>query len=461
MDTIVSQISEILTKEESILQRESQLNHFFSGLFCQLARQALELLDRQLIPSMKAQGYQIDHALDRKVSFFFGPVTYRRRRYVKTGSPAVYPVDELLNLEPKKRHSKYVQNVFAQASTLGVYRKVSEAIDLVSMLSISHQQLQQLATAVGEEIDQNQRNDLSHNPKSGEKKVPILYVEGDAFYVGAQGGGNIAVHRYQVCEGRQRIGKSRTTLVNYKEFIDLDRETAFEQLQNYLESTYDLSNTLLVTNSDEGTGYQKHNFSDLAGSVKAHEHFVDRYHVNRKIKARLRFVPEDLVKEFQKALWQYDSTLLSPLYDTLESLCETAKDSYELGELKKYIGRNWLWLKPFWQRPLLKGHESVIGTCESHHRYFTFRMKKQGRRWGERGAQAMVKLLSAKRNGEFDKYTDYVSFPEFEAQEYDWQKLQKEYQKPLSECKKKTKWNYSETSQAHLVSPRLRIGFRI
>ncbi|HEY0222354.1 MAG TPA: UPF0236 family protein [Lactovum miscens] len=274
---------------------------------------SLEMLDTQLVGPMREKGYQIARRRSRTVSFLFGTVTFRRRSFVKVGEVTFYPVDHLLGLAPKQRQSKYVQNVFAQASTLGVFRKVSELINLVSSLMISHQQLQQLSKQIGQEIDRNQSNALANAPTSGTRKVKILYLEGDAFSVGKQGGGNFYLHRLQVCEGRKRVEKQRTELRHYQEFIDLDREKAFEALENYLDQIYDLCETLIVSNSDEGSGYQKSDFDSLCGEAFCHEHFVDRYHVNKKIKERLKFVPE-LVKDFQQALYVYTSDSLVPLF---------------------------------------------------------------------------------------------------------------------------------------------------
>ena len=55
-----------------------------------------------------------------------------------------------------------------------------------------------------------------------------------------------------------------------------------------------------------------------------------------------------------------------------------------------YLERNWEWLTPL---PLREGMEDCrkgLGTCESNHRTYTYRMKKQGRRWSYRGGLAMV-----------------------------------------------------------------------
>ena len=66
--------------------------------------------------------------------------------------------------------------------------------------------------------------------------------------------------------------------------------------------------------------------------------------------------------------------------------------------LRGYLERNWPYLKPAHLRSaeVTKG----LGTCESNHRQYTYRMKRQGRIWSSHGAESMVKVIDAVRNGE-------------------------------------------------------------
>ncbi|OYS45435.1 ISLre2 family transposase, partial [Limosilactobacillus reuteri] len=44
--------------------------------------------------------------------------------------------------------------------------------------------------------------------------------------------------------------------------------------------------------------------------------------------------------------------------------------------------------------------QRLIGSVESSHRAFTYRMKKQGKSWTKQGAKAMIGLIEARMNGE-------------------------------------------------------------
>ncbi|WP_285023869.1 ISLre2 family transposase [Lactococcus garvieae] len=411
MDTILSQIFTIFTQESDILSKEAKLYGLMTRVFSEIMTEAFEMLDHAAVQAYLEKGYQIEKRSNRQVTFLFGTVSFKRYRLIHADQPAIYPLDHLLCLEKRQQFSKYMQNALAQASTCGVFRKVSEVINLVSNFSISHQSLHTLSQTVGQAINQAQSEDLEQEGTEDlNQKVKVLYLEGDAFCVKAQGGGLLYLHRVQVCEGRKMQGH-RSRLIGYHDFIDLDRKKVFSQLLEYLNRTYDMRRVVLVSNSDNGSGYTSQSFKDLCLPGTAHEHFIDRYHVNKKIRERLRFVPEALKKGLQNSLYRYDEELLTVYYYTIESYCQTAEDEENLSLLKAYLSRNWRYLEPFEQRERLSGLEAVIGTCESNHRFYTYRMKKQGKYWSAQGALLMAKLLSAKRNNELAKYTILEPLP--------------------------------------------------
>ncbi len=71
---------------------------------------------------------------------------------------------------------------------------------------------------------------------------------------------------------------------------------------NYLQNHYDLSNTIVLSNSDGGSGYEPEVFQELTLGCKQHEHFLDRYHLNRKIRERMYFCPQELLNKMMVAV---------------------------------------------------------------------------------------------------------------------------------------------------------------
>lgn len=84
------------------------------------------------------------------------------------------------------------------------------------------------------------------------------------------------------------------------------------------------------------------------------------------------------------------------------------KDSIQAIEyirlLRRYLRRNWKYIKPISKRKL-PGIENYkgLGTFESNHLPFSYRMKKQGRAWSKKGAENMVRVINSINNGDFSE----------------------------------------------------------
>lgn len=156
-------------------------------------------------------------------------------------------------------------------------------------------------------------------------------------------------------------------------------QDAFKQAAHYLNQVYNLKDTIVVTNSDGGSGYEADKFESMDGYSKQHEHFRDLFHVHKKIKERLSF-DKPMAKQVEKAIYQYD-------WDRIETLCATIESRLidlpeviiedrleQIRKLKNYLSRNWVYIKPFKKREL--SIDRGTGAGETGHRLYTYRMKK-------------------------------------------------------------------------------------
>ena len=84
---------------------------------------------------------------------------------------------------------------------------------------------------------------------------------------------------------------------------------------------------------------------------------------------------------------------VSTVPDTVLSRAQDEGQSEYTERLSSYLQRNWEYLRNMKQRGL-EAYEKLIGTCESNHRLYSYRMKRQGRRWGKTGGLGMVKILT-------------------------------------------------------------------
>lgn len=158
---------------------------------------------------------------------------------------------------------------------------------------------------------------------------------------------------------------------------------AWEQLEKYLSSTYDLEHTIVVSNTDGGPGYSMDNCSMVIGRCKQHIHFIDRYHVNKKIKSRLAFC-KSLERPLKQAVWDYDWSLVEVILQTAESMADGPQASVQLEhvvKLRGYLQRNWTYLKKLEDYSVGLDIQG-IGSCESNHRPYSYRMKGNGKYWG-------------------------------------------------------------------------------
>ncbi|GBA97990.1 hypothetical protein LJCM1025_17560 [Lactobacillus gasseri] len=173
-----------------------------------------------------------------------------------------------------------------------------------------------------------------------------------------------------------------------------------------MANTYDLTDTIIISNADGGAGYAKKDFDEIVGQCERHEHFLDVFHLNQKIKDRLRFMPEIQGKLISALEFKYDRKLTETLLDTAESSLidelDTPENHENLDRLRSYIYRRWNDIKPFKMRSL--SVIKAIGCCESNHRKYTYRVKWQGKYWSEEGAEGILRILTCIKNNDLEEW---------------------------------------------------------
>lgn len=166
-------------------------------------------------------------------------------------------------------------------------------------------------------------------------------------------------------------------------------------MSDYLDTHYCLKGQTIFLGSDAGPGYSPAEMLELVPAQAHGEYVLDRYHCKRKIKNTLGPHQRLLDKAYQ-ALRRYNYDQLMAILDTFESMGLSAKQQNHLAHLRAYLKRNWAYILS----PHDRGFHGVghLGSVESSHRAFTYRMKKQGKSWTKPGAQAMLGLIEARMN---------------------------------------------------------------
>lgn len=385
-------LQNILISENDVLAKEEQLVRLSSRVMNYLFKQYIKLHEPALLQKYQAQGYCTGKNAERSVYFLFGEMTYARTPVEKNGH-IVYPIDELLGLERYSRYSVGTKYALVSLSMVTSYRKSAELIETIANVTASKDTVMKVVHEYGEKYKEHEAY-LEEYGTEGTQQVDYLYIEGDGVFVGGKDGKNKELAHFIVHEGIEKNGQRKKTK-NLKQFVGLGHKKTLNHLENYLYRTYDLKNTVIVTNSDGGKGYSQKTFKSFLPVVKRHEHFFDRYHISVKLEQRV-FVPE-LIPIFQKAINNYSLEAVRRALDTLESCAVTEEQEVHVKKLRAYLRRNWKIIKPYPIREL-PGEKQGIGIMESLHRTLTFRMKRNSKYWGK-GLEPMAWLLATKRNG--------------------------------------------------------------
>lgn len=393
---IVTEILEKLNSSEHISEFEDQLLLLMQEKLAECVRQAFERLDKEVIrPYLKA-GWLIDRIETRQVTFSFGTVVFKRRRLKKKGEKSFLPLDHHLGLEQRQHFSPGFQERISQVATGMTFRKASEILELLTNVSMSHQTVHSICQEVAKKI-------ASSVPSTDKKKhqPSVLYIEADGVWIGSkEKRKHLEFKRGCLHEGVVQEGK-RTRLVSPVYFGTFgSSQDLFQMISDYVLEHYDLRQTIVIANSDGGSGYESNKFKDCLGQSRRYEYCLDSYHVMRRITGAIGF-SKAYQGKIRQAVKTYDYDAVSLYLDTLESQLEDEKLIKRVMELKAYLARNWESIKPLSMRD--GDVRNGVGICESGHRYYTNRLKKQGRNWTQSGATNMALLLTALRNGDFEK----------------------------------------------------------
>lgn len=421
MHEIITDIVKLLKDSTTLLETEIALETFFQNVVKELLKSAFKQVDLELVHEYKEQGFEIDSVPCRTLQLSFGIVEINRHRMKKAGEKSVIPFDKAIGLKPRIRQSPLVEMKVAQMASDGAYRKAADAINLLTNFSLSHTSIHTITQKIGGAIQEwTEEIPLQdETPQKDKKKVPVLFIEGDGLMLTkGREKKRPEIHRVQFHEGIEYKGKQKRPVLKNSQLFEstVSSEEAFKRTSLWLEKTYDMRETIVLSNSDGGSGYGKDRFHQIVGQCQRHEHFRDTYHVNEKIKQRMHF-DKEMEKKTRAAVRAYDHDLVEACLTTAESRInfndEKASEYLEgLIKLKAYLHRNWDSLKPLTLRdlPVSKG----LGICESNHRPYSYRMKRQGRGFSAKGAGNVAAIISARKNGTYlkaltDKIPDYLA----------------------------------------------------
>lgn len=392
---ILTDITNKLSTCQNLFEAEAIILHWSMSL-AQLAMKAfLEGLDHQLV-ELNTKESPVN-AQPRTITFCFGPVTFTRHYFRSQG----FSLDNQLKIKPRRRLSSFYEKMMAKVAQTTTMRNTANILNLLfdsgvtvdSVITAVHRLGKQVAMITQQEEEQVSYRTVPDN----------LTIEGDAFGIKSQRHLNqpsqlINVHHFRVYENHNGCH------VNQHDFTSLGHlDQIRSRVINYLDSHYCLQGQTIFLGSDAGPGYQPARMLELVPAGAHGEFILDRYHCLRKIENTLGH-QSPLTHQALRALKRHDYYQMTVVLDTAESLITDSQCEEQLQRLKAYLHRNWSYIPS----PQERGYQSSVhlGSVESSHRVFTYRMKKQGKSWSKAGAQAMLGLIEAKTNDILDDGLD-------------------------------------------------------
>lgn len=274
----------------------------------------------------------------------------------------------------------------------------SELLQSLAGITISHQSVISLKNYAGKKAKAYEKAFVEEKKDKKPVQPEIIAIEGDGIILKKEKKGDVSeVHRLQVYEEVSKNG-NRTELVGLRCFASTNRKELFAMAASYLHGHYDLSKTTVLSNGDGGSGYQFQDFEQMVEGCLDHQHFRDCYHVHEKIRTRLSFCKRELVDRIIRGIHQTDDIMkrIPAWMDTARSCARTEADLEEVDKQQSYLERNAPYIPSLSQRGI---HTEIhLGTAETNHRFYSYRMKRQGRSWSSEGMECVVWVLTARKN---------------------------------------------------------------
>ena len=396
-ENAIGAVISIIKESDDSIESERKLTHWLEEMNCQLIAMALERIDAELYQIYKAQGWRVARRDSRTICCRYGELTYARRLLQKDGK-SFYPLDRKMGFEPRKHYSMGMIERIVEAVAITTSRSASELLQSLAGITISHQSVISLKNYTGKKAKAYEKT-LAEEEKVEKPTQPeIIAIEGDGIVLkNKEKGGVSEVHRLQIYEGVRKNG-NRTELVGLLCFASTSSKELFALVTRYLHGRYDLSRITVLSNGDGGSGYQFQDFDQMVEGCLDHQHFRDCYHVHEKIRTRLSFCNKELVDHIIRELHRTDNIMKQiPVWmDTARSCARTEEDLEEVDKLQSYLERNASYIPSLSQRGI---HTEIhLGTAETNHRFYSYRMKRQGRSWSSEGMEYMVWILTARKN---------------------------------------------------------------
>ena len=382
-------------------------------------REQLKRIDDQLLKDKNNKELEVKDFQKTTIKCKFGDLEFYRRRYklTKNGkTKMVYLLDIYLELGYSGQYSQSIVELVLKEATEKSYRKTAETISEITNVSITHTAARRILIDFSEKhIEKLEKEKLKLYEKGyieGQKELGIIYEESDGIYISKQNRKkNKKARRGKRLKSEIKIGiihegfekrYSNDFKVKNKQMIaTIKNAKYFKRLVDMtIGTTYKESSIDKIVINADGAGWCK----DIAESTKE-IYQLDMFHIQKRITEAVtnreykemmsKVVKTNKPKEIFNIIYNYKVELE---YEEKEEELE------KVIELEEYLRNNEKGLLRYQyklglsQKEIRKLDETEyrnLGTEESQmYCGCRKRMKKNRTSWSNKGAEAMVKVIS-------------------------------------------------------------------
>ncbi len=417
---------DILNKDQLTFKEiEQTIFNLCCGAARELTVELLKTIDEKLHDERDKEEYRDKGLRQTTIKTVYGEVEYSRHVYItktEDGKNAtVYLLNKELGMDTIGSISTNLAGIIADAVADVAFRKAATHVSSTTGQVISHSGVWNVIQALGEKLLEEEQGivkEFREERPKGEKETAVLFEEMDGVWLKSQGKGGkkapgIEVKIGTMYEGWRTDTGKRSTLSGKKVVAGIEKSENFhEKWEAKIQSIYNPEKIgLRIFNGDGGSWV--HDEYD-AGAVEQ----FDRFHVIRVIRSKASH--EKARKEMLNLLRADKIDELVEYADMYyNSICTEEETEEELAalELKAFLENNKYRLPSYKARGIdipdpPEGIEyKNMGVQENQNcTVITLRMKGKRRRWAQKSAANMVRLLYYRENKELhdavERYTD-------------------------------------------------------
>lgn len=406
--------------EESLItfkELEQKIFAYVCETAVEMTRIILEDYDKEIHADRDRSQYRDKGKRTTTIKTVYGDVTYERYVYQtmdEEGHRAfVYLLDEAVNMDKIGLISTNLAEKIASCVTENPYRVTADIISNTSGQKISHGGAWKLVQKLGERVSMEEEllvKQMNADKAEGSREIKVLFEEMDGVWLRMQGKDHKSIPKQEmkvatVYEGWDKEDRSGSRLCGKKVIAGMEKSSEFhEKREAQIRSIYNADEIeYRILNGDGGSWIKDPYEPDTVFQL-------DRFHIRQEIKRKLNQDKEaaKAVEGLFEAERMEEMLSYIRIYaDSVETDDEKDKRAKKAWELYQYLNNNKEGLMPYQKRgiSLPEAPEGMrygnMGVQENQNcTVITMRMKGNRKRWSEKGANNMAKVLYRKENKE-------------------------------------------------------------